>query len=214
MNNPVIYISEYFDILASLQTRDSLSIRERYRQLYELLDLFSRQLLSDKGKNYPNLFARIGAISEKNSKVRTALNIVRIHAQAILNREPLSEDEEQSIQNDIRLMAFAIGELYHGQIPTRFLPIPFPSQSEAIFLPEQVIKKIRATFIDFDNTGQLLVIPHNSIDNTPISVTLHSFKEEKEKPFNGTLKVLQPGMQLNLIQVILDENRNKLWYIR
>ena len=101
MNNPVIYISEYFDILVSLQTRDSFSIRERYRQLYELLDLFSRQLLSDKGKNYPNLFARIGAISEGNSKVRTALNTVRIHAQETLNRELLSEDEEQLIQNDI-----------------------------------------------------------------------------------------------------------------
>lgn len=208
MNNPVIYISEYFDILVSLQTRDSFSIRERYRQLYELLDLFSRQLLSDKGKNYPNLFARIGAISEGNSKVRTALNTVRIHAQETLNRELLSEDEEQLIQNDIRLMAFAIGELCHKQIPIHFLPIPFPTQSETIFLPEQVIKKIRATFIGFDSSGQLLVIPHNSADNTPVSVTLHSFKEEKEKPFSGTLKALQPGMQLNFIQVTSDENRN------
>ena len=64
MNNPVIYISEYFDILVSLQTRDSFSIRERYRQLYELLDLFSRQLLSDKGKNYPNLLP----VSELSTK--------------------------------------------------------------------------------------------------------------------------------------------------
>ncbi|MCH5328761.1 MAG: DNA2/NAM7 family helicase [Coprobacter sp.] len=197
MDTPGTYISEYFDMLAALQEHDTASCRERCRRLHEQLDLLTHQLLDGTPQNYPNLFSRIAAVSRGHTRLHTVLNTVRLHTRSALQAENSDEgDDETRLQNDIRLMAYAVGELLHGEVPERFRPVTFPEpETEAI--PKEM-KRIRGTFTGTDGNGRLCVVPHDSTGDTPVFVVLSSCEGE-ENPFGGTLRALEPGMQVNLV---------------
>lgn len=196
--------SEYFHVLSGLLNSGDAPTGQ-YKQLLFLLDRLCRQLSATSTRQFSNLFSRLHFVCSgcaAGSSVEKELNLVRIHANDVLKHQ--NEKEPLSVKEDILRLAYGVSQLLGAPLP----PIltsdkPFSTLSARTHHPEAYTKRIRGTFVGLTH-GKLSILDHSRETPMPIQVEISSYEHESSY-FTYTITQLQPGMDVNLLDVRFDK---------
>jgi hypothetical protein len=189
-----------FDEITEIHALDS-DMRQRYLRMRKMLERISRQLATDAGVPFNDLFSRLNYVCRNSQLDRSTtfrLNSVRIHANRVVHDDYIPDD--QTYVNDIRTLCEAVAHFYKSTIPDnvkQWLPAAETAPKSAAKTRLQRLR-VQVTAIE---EHQLLAISPEVEGEIFISIHVPG----RNDVFRQTIQVLWPGCQLNLVDVIIEE---------
>ena len=122
----------------------TLTLKERYTRLYDLLDRMCKQLTEEFDTDFSNLFSRLYALCKHTNFHRNAIENFRQHARRIIRNE--EEPNEERYPYDLKALCEAISHFYHTSIPASLsthLPDKWRSLTPSIHLMQSITKRVR-----------------------------------------------------------------------
>ncbi len=183
-----------------LYHRSSLTMKEKYVRLYDLLDRMCKELTTDFGSDFSNLFSRLYALCNQTGFKRNAIEHFRINARRVQRGEQIPDAE--SYGYDLKALCEAVSYFYQTPIPSELvaeLPVEWRSlKTEA--RNDKLAKRIRFVVKEWDNK-----YVYGFSDTLPIDEPLKA-SYAHVPDFANLNEFLYEGAQLNLLSVTTGEN--------
>ncbi len=194
---------EYFEEILGCHN-NSLNQKDKYPKLRNILERACKQLTSNSGVQFSNLFARLNYLCDKTQydKRKTyQINTFRVHANKILH-ENFNPTYEEYL-NDLKAVANTISHFFKIVIPSELYVILPQKESYKPFdnLINSTKEAIRAEVISIDDDyiyGIEEDIPNEG--SIKIKYNVAGINDE----FNPIIKHLKSGSQLYLLNVKID----------
>lgn len=183
-----------------LYHRSSLTMKEKYVRLYDLLDRMCKELTADFGSDFSNLFSRLYALCNQTGFRRNAIEHFRINARRIQRGEQMPDAE--SYGYDLKALCEAVSHFYHTPIPLE-LVAELPAEWRSLKTEannDKLAKRIRFVVKEWDDK-----YVYGFSDNLPNDEPLKA-SYTHEPDFVNLNELLYEGAQLNLLSVTTTEN--------
>lgn len=182
-----------------------LPYKERYKQLYLLLDRITKELTTDAAAEYTSLFSRLYALCRLKSYPLRTIELFRVNARKVIRGDFMPEEEDYLY--DLKALCEAVSFFYDQPIPLK-LKARLPQKwrdftDEPVYKP--IYKKTRIVVSHWDNTFIY------GIREEDLSGNKEEIKVAYAEYFPSLVKenMLYEGVELNLLSVVV---KNGIFY--